>query len=91
MKYIVIEYQIYPDMMTKEEIILFPETLVHNDFGQYCIHQYMSLDFKNVNIVSAGFCNAEAKCYGESETLKLKSREEDSGLIFRMQYHMNTK
>lgn len=55
--------------------VLFSEPMTHNE-----IH------FNGENPISAGFCyfdGSEWKCYGESISLKLKSKEEDSNLLTR--------
>lgn len=51
--------------------IIFPETFNHSSFGN------------KSNVISAGFCYAniearECRCFGESVSLGIKSKEDDS-------------
>ena len=74
-KYVVIEY---PEK--GECIIIFPDMLVHKDIGRNNAHM-------GCKIISAGFVtlrDGEIICHGESESLKLKSRPEDTDLANRM-------
>ena len=68
-----------------ETPILFPETMNHSDVAR-------GLCFGSVdNVVSAGFWNTtvttdgyvEYHAWGDSYTLKMKSREEDSAILNR--------
>jgi len=61
-----------------ELAIVFDPLLNHNDVGS------------SLNVVSAGFChlpdklNADVAAYGESFTLKIKSRPQDAEIIEKM-------
>lgn len=60
------------------EIYLFPNFVTHNNF-------VFNMNFASEDVVSAGFVSPDLKCYGESVSLKLKSRsEEDTKLLHRM-------
>jgi hypothetical protein len=54
-------------------------------FGDLLGHNDIARSFNRDFIVSAGFCyineTGEYACYGESVTLKLKSRPEDSAIL----------
>lgn len=59
-----------------DEIIIFPKIIEHSEF-------------KNFGIISAGFCYVEKDqvlCFGESTSLKLKSKEEDSDIATKQFY-----
>ena len=64
--------QKYVRLKDYKEIIVFPDTIQHNEF-------------KNWNPISAGFCyiedNGTVKCFGESVSLDLKSLPEDSEIL----------
>lgn len=90
MKYIVI--RIEDRTLVREYPVIFPQALVHED-----VYRAMRLAVSNrgnkVSAVSAGFVNSmeigsgSLRCYGYSETLKLKSREkEDESLIASLDY-----
>ena len=59
-----------------DEIIIFPELIMHSEF------QYM-------NVVSAGFCYVnedKVSCFGESISLRLSSKEDDSFIATKQVY-----
>lgn len=59
-----------------DEIIIFPEIIEHSNF-------------KNFEVISAGFCYVEKDqvlCFGESISLKLKSKEEDTSIATKQFY-----
>lgn len=92
MKYIVLQVLLGNDEI--EVPIIFPDIMVHADVSEYAQHLFRRKhNLYNVNPVSAGFINtlnigSKDFCYGESETLKLKSRgERDSKLISLYDYH----
>ncbi len=64
--------------------------IVVNKFGEQIIIFSSVLDHKTVtgdmDIISAGFINIEfgIHCYGESQTLKIKSRPEEDSLLAEM-------
>jgi hypothetical protein len=65
--------------------IIFPSDLVHDDVAIAC----RSINgLENTDIVSAGdYDIIDNLCYGESETLNIKSRlEEDSAIILTYDY-----
>ena len=59
------------------EIYLFPNFITHNNFA-------FNMNFSGEDIVGAGFVSSDLKCYGESVSLKVKSRPEDTALLRRM-------
>ena len=65
MKYIMIK------VYAGEEPILFPATMTHS---------IMARDLGS-EAVSAGFVTPGLKCYGESTSLKIKSRPEDTEIL----------
>lgn len=67
--------QKYIRLKRYNEIIIFPEVILHKDF-------------KDFDIVSAGFCiidatNRKVECFGESISLGLKSKVEDTDIATR--------
>ena len=75
-KYIIV------DFMNCELAITFDSIIPHSDFLE-C--------FRKPNIISAGFFDVSAdkdnisvSCFGESTTLKLKSRKEDARLVKKL-------
>ena len=74
-KYITIRHPKYAG----ETIIMFPEYIQHKDFyNDYNVHG---------KIISAGFViirDGELICHGESVSLEVKSRPEDSALANEM-------
>jgi hypothetical protein len=59
------------------EIYLFPNFVTHSDFVN-------RMGFDTADVVSAGFVSSDLKCYGDSVSLKLKSRPEvDTALLRR--------
>ena len=70
MKYIIVK-----DRQDKEYAIIFPEQIIHKDVAR--IHRA-----SDVRVISAGFCQLNpAEAWGESDSLKMKSRPEDSSII----------
>lgn len=72
MKYIIVK-----DDNRREQAIVFPDLLNHNEVG----HR-----FRNDRIVSAGFCSyfdGVWQASGKSETLQIGSRPEDAQVIER--------
>lgn len=68
-------------VMTNHGPIIFPETIEHSAFrGLHSAREERKLE-------SAGFVHGidfdNADCYGESETLKMKSRPEDTATLKR--------
>jgi hypothetical protein len=60
--------QKYVRLKDYDSIIIFPEVIQHREF-------------KHMDVVSAGFCYVDpdsVKCFGESVSLGLKSKPEDS-------------
>ena len=71
----------------KEELFPFP-VLIHHDAMAEALNRIKNQthgDWHRVfrQPVSAGFISAEGTCYGESVTLGLKSRPEDTELLRR--------
>jgi hypothetical protein len=70
---------------------VFPEIIVHSMMCGVCVRLCMDTWSKAMSVlpISAGFVSSTAfedECYGESESLKLKSRPEDSDLIRMCDY-----
>lgn len=94
MKYIVIQTKTDNGMIIRDIPIIFPDELTHSVISEVISN---SIIIENETIiqaipVSAGFYNAiNAKCYGRSISLKLSSREEDTGLIRMNDYFHGLK
>ncbi len=73
----------------QEEIFTFPDSVNHDAMAEVlgCIKNQTSVPWERVmrEPISAGFVDQSANCYGESITLRLKSREEDS-ILLQLQY-----
>lgn len=84
MKYIV---TVTPD--GQEEVFIFPNSVDHDAMAEVlgCIKNQTEDPWERVRRepVSAGFVDQSANCYGESITLKLESRPEDTFLV-QLQY-----
>lgn len=75
----------------KKEIFIFPRSINHDDFAEVLSHvkRYTGLIFggredwvrEYREPVSAGFIDEDFNCYGESESLGLKSDPEDTRLL----------
>jgi hypothetical protein len=66
----------------KQDIpVIFPNQLVHKSMAKWLIHALRRESDIDAEVVSAGFMNAEGTCHGESETLGVKSRPEDTNII----------
>jgi len=81
MKFIV--FRVAPPGRTAFEVpIIFPKVMVHKDVFVHT-RQLFWRDGSETTIVSAGFYQTSTgRCYGESETLKVKARgHEDESLI----------
>lgn len=69
----------------KEEIFTFPGTVDHDAMAEVlgCIKNHTHGNWERVmrTPVSAGFVSDYGGCYGESVTLNLKSRTEDTALL----------
>lgn len=78
MKYIVLEQDL-GDELTREVPIVFPNCLTHAIVAE-CMMK--SEELKNSKSIAAGFIDMDANvCYGESESLGLKSREMKDQLL----------
>ena len=60
-----------------DEIYVFQNHVTHSDFAS-------RMGFVLNEILGAGFVSPELKCYGESISLKVKSRAEDTELLEKM-------
>ena len=73
----------------KEELFTFPKNINHDAMAEVLGHikNQTGGNWSRVRRipVSAGFVDANGKCSGKSESLKLKSRQEDTALL-RKQY-----
>ena len=89
MKYIVLGV-IHESGMKMEVPFIFPEHIVHAMMSQVCkVLCEATWQDSTITPISAGFVSSTAfedDCYGESETLGLKSRPEDSRLIKMCDY-----
>lgn len=81
MKYIMI--QAGTAGSTKQLIpIIFPDNLVHREMAECVIHTLRRNHKRRAVIRSAGFIALETTtCFGESESLNVKSHPEDSAVI----------
>lgn len=91
MKYIVIATKL--GGMERELPFIFPDAIVHARMFQYMSHQMtMHHGCNSVTCVAAGFLSsvgvgALGQCYGNSESLGIKSRgEEDDKLMMTLDY-----
>lgn len=68
-----------------EEIFVFPREIEHDRMDEVLsgIREGHGANWKRVVRlpISAGFINDKLECYGESTTLDLKSREQDTDLL----------
>ena len=70
MKYIVVK-----DRDDKEHAIVFPDKVIHKDVAR--IHRAT-----DVRVISAGFCClTDLIVWGESESHKMKHRDEDAAIL----------
>ena len=73
MKYIIIK----ATWQSKPEAITFPDGIIHK-----CVaRSVMCMD--SYDILSAGFCDKTYRAYGESTSMKIKSRPEEDTKILR--------
>lgn len=87
MKYFVLEVRdsdLGDHETTKEMLFTFPEALVHCQFAGVVIRGLLRMrprgHLRVVQAVSAGFVG-KSGCYGESESMELKSRPIDNILL----------
>mgnify|MGYP007134672514 CR=1 FL=1 len=71
------KYIIIADPSGNENIIVFPATMVHKDVA-WCLAKSKQACFETV---SAGFVDEFLNCYGESSSMGLRSRPEDTNLL----------
>jgi len=68
-----------------EEVFTFPKTVDHDCMAEVlnCIKNHTTDDWKRIfrAPVSAGFVTGKGVCIGESITLNLKSRPEDTEIL----------
>lgn len=71
------------EKVMQEIPVIFPKFLVHKDVAD--ISRVRSIRRNFDSIVAAGFCHIDSdgnwNCYGESESLRIESRETDSQLL----------
>lgn len=70
------KYVIFEDEAGCRFPIIFPDVFVHSDMAEYTQYQSMDKLNKFVKPVSAGFISLKGECFGESESLNLKSDKE---------------
>ena len=73
-KYIVVTNH----LMSDEQMILFPSTINHSGMAK-CM-----LSLRYPKVVAAGFVDEFMQCYGESMTLRIKSRDIDTIMLHAM-------
>lgn len=67
--------------------VIFPAILVHSEIATALLVKYDRLRHHEFKIVSAGFIDLwNIRCFGESKTLNIKSRPEDSEIIRNYNY-----
>lgn len=89
MKYIVL------DLNDKEYMVIFPNSpkMSHKNMAESVqsirveSRNSWKREFRTSNIVSAGFVDVSGNCSGYSETLKLKSREDQDSILFKETYY----
>jgi len=90
MKYVVMQMRL--KTMLVEIPFVFPDLIVHSEFVKFSASRILKYQFPgaiSIECISAGFVNSmdlEVCCTGESESLRLKSRPEDSNLIRMCDY-----
>jgi hypothetical protein len=75
------KYIRYKSKVFGDCILTFPESISHREYSWM-----VSKQFPGWELISAGFVSLEEnkiECYGESETLKIKSLKEDSDILKR--------
>lgn len=90
MKYVMIRLTVGD--MDRDIPFIFPDAQTHSTVSQYMCHMLRRdhPDASEIKPISAGFLSSVSlspECYGESETLKLKSRKEDGEIIVMYDYH----
>lgn len=75
-KYIVIQVDIGNDLL-REDIFIFSNMIDHSHIVNYLHDMYAESYDQKIKIVSAGFVSHAFICYGESVSLRLKSRGKD--------------
>lgn len=76
MKYIVVKSEDYRGNI-HELPVMFPYALVHKEMKECVWRSLMDAEHRFIEVVGAGFCtveNSRVKCYGESESLGIRSR-----------------
>lgn len=92
MKYIIVGISAdNTNQITRELPFIFPDFVTHSEYAETTMHHlamYNDIRFARMKVVSAGFVDTLGKirCYGESVTLKLQSRPQDSEIIRLMNY-----
>lgn len=80
MKYIMFRHK-FGEGVVQDIPVIFPNQLIHKFMAKRLVHA-LSFDHNiRAEVVSAGSINAEGVCYGESETLGVKSRPQDTEII----------
>ena len=71
-----------------EEIFVFPKSIDHDAMYEALARIKSSTrgNWERVSRapISAGFVDSEGNCYGESITLRVASRKEDTGILFNL-------
>ena len=90
MKYIVMQANV-TDESAREDIIMFPDNLVHLDMAETMKHSYLRRYRMTSKVVSAGFVHiGSLECFGKSESLNIGSRPKtDSDLLIAGKYGLN--
>lgn len=77
--------------LAREDITIFPNELVHLSMAELMKHEYHKKHHACSKVISAGFVDIiSATCYGKSESLNIKSRnDKDTALLISGQYGAN--
>lgn len=85
MKYLM--FKVETTSFVSYQPIIFSNSITHKTMGSGSMPSLREA-FPNASITlrSAGFLNMSGRCFGESETLKLKAHKEDSQIVATHDY-----
>lgn len=82
MKYIMLEWKAEDGSFTQKIPVIFPSQLVHSLMAKHVSEALKEHGFPEAKAVSAGSIKLhDASVFGDSETLKLESSEDDEATI----------
>jgi hypothetical protein len=87
MKYVMLKIE--EKEITRLVPVIFPDFIIHSDISSAVRSVLKKVHNMDSEVHSAGEINLlDCSCYGESSTLKVKSREEDGDVILRYDYFL---